>query len=147
MQASNLSSADLSEALASDQPPYLCVSVPAFPAVRYEAPVAPVGRRLMFWKKDREGGGDPIAVGESDVCVDSARLAMDLTAACCELDQYGYDVLQVIDVLNGNYSYDWRCWERKQSAGGYGYGYSTTAAIVIVAKKRVVPCSSVAATS
>ncbi|MGF1698702.1 hypothetical protein L4C54_24000 [Vibrio lamellibrachiae] len=70
--------------------------------------------------------------GASDSEIDGQRLANDVSEAIIKLNTEGYEVISVVDVTSGNYS--WRT-TGGQSNAGYGYGYSYTEGVTIIAKK------------
>lgn len=89
----------------------------------------PPKRTPVFEKQEQV-----VPVETSDTTVDSEQLAVDIAQACNELVAEGYEVVKIIDVLGGNYKYEFRTWEKERSAGGFGLGYSLTDAVILIAR-------------
>lgn len=76
----------------------------------------------------------------SDCYIDIDDYARRITKACNELDEEGYDIVKISEVIEGSYYGD-----AKPASGaggairggyGYGYGYSVTDGVVIIGKRR-----------
>lgn len=78
----------------------------------------------------------------SDKYIDIDDFAKRITEACNSLHQDGYDVINITDVIEGRYNYEYQAnghrMDNHCSGGGfgYGYGYSLTDGVVIIGKKR-----------
>ena len=77
--------------------------------------------------------------GVSDVAPDGPKFAQGVQTAITNLARQGYDVVETIPVIRGNYRWETgtpRDSMDSASAFGYGYGYSYTSGVTIVARKR-----------
>jgi len=87
-----------------------------------------------------------IPTGVSDKEIDGVALATDISKAIAELNEEGYIVSAISNVLSGNYS--WRYEEAGKNllnnaplgggGYGYGYGYSYTEGVIIIATQSIV---------
>lgn len=112
---------------------YKTVYVPAnfAPIGHYETVQVPTGEKrktflsgeVDFMKEERRW----VQTGYSDCAVDGPRLAQDLQAVLDVLDKGGFRVLSMTPVTSGAYQYDDHLYT------AYGYGYSYTRGLVIVA--------------
>lgn len=87
--------------------------------------------------------------GWSDCEIDGAALAADVATAIAELNDSGYEVVTVFPVISGRYAYKMqeghissspRLFSETEAVSGksgysYGYGYSFTEGVTIVARK------------
>ena len=77
--------------------------------------------------------------GESDCCVDGARLENDINKAIEALNQDEYEVVSVTPIASGKYDHmhekDYNSATGVGWGYGYGYGYSYTSGVIITAKK------------
>jgi len=73
-----------------------------------------------------------VETGCSDCEIDGDRLAQDIGKAVQQLNSEGYEVVSVTEVTSGRYS--WATTGGNNNAG-YGYGYSITEGVTIVARK------------
>lgn len=84
-----------------------------------------VTKKVKEWKQ----------TGFSDRWIDGERLSNDVANAVKALNEEGYEVVAVIPVISGEYS-----WARGRQGNiggyGYGYGYSYTEGVSIIAKKN-----------
>ncbi|MDP9154659.1 MAG: hypothetical protein M3O74_10455 [Pseudomonadota bacterium] len=88
-------------------------------------------------------------VGWSDCEIDGPRLAEDVSAAVAQLNAEGFDVTNITEITSGNYRYEYSSQgvtsskrilseTEKVSGGGsygWGYGYSFTEGVLILARK------------
>ena len=81
-----------------------------------------------------------VQVGWSDSEVDGERLAQDLESAIFQLNSEGYQVVSVTPVSSGKYDYQWNQpkgnHRNSGSAYGFGYGFSYTEGLTIIAKSN-----------
>jgi len=82
---------------------------------------------------------EPGRGGPSDVAPDGRKFAESVQRSITNLAREGYEVVETIPVIRGNYR--WETGMPKDSmnaasAFGYGYGYSYTSGVTIVARKR-----------
>jgi len=73
-----------------------------------------------------------VDTGCSDIEIDGVRLAQDIATSVQKLNSEGYEVVCVTDVISGRYSW---CTTGGQANAGYGYGYSITEGVTIIARK------------
>lgn len=71
--------------------------------------------------------------GYSDTDIDGERLASDLSKAVEELNKNGYEIVSVTETTSGRYH--WATKGINDGGLGYGYGYSITEGLVVVARK------------
>ncbi len=77
-----------------------------------------------------------VKTGVSDSLVDSERLTKDLSTAIEKLNSDGYEVITVTPVISGLYDFvGVKDRISHDDQGGYGYGYSYTDSLIIVAKQ------------
>jgi len=88
------------------------------------------GREKEVVRKEKR----QVQTGWSDRVVDSERLANDLAATVERLNQQHYEVVSVTPVLSGMY-HSHADWGFVYRAVGYGYGYSFTESLIVVARK------------
>ncbi len=73
----------------------------------------------------------------SDTRIDSVDLATRIQKACNEQWEAGYDLVQVLDTLEGRYNYAKGSLGAQVTGGwGYGYGYSLTDGVVLLFRRR-----------
>lgn len=76
----------------------------------------------------------------SDVQIDSEDFGLKIATACNELDNNGYDIVEMIPILRGNYQYQKDKGILQKGSGTIGqsisFGYSLTDAVTIIAKRR-----------
>lgn len=78
----------------------------------------------------------------SERFIDMDDLAKRITEACNDLDASGYDVIKISEIVGGWYDFKYLAngtrGDNHCSGGGYsyGYGYSVTDGVVIIAQKR-----------
>ncbi len=76
----------------------------------------------------------------SDVQIDADDFGLKIATACNELDQDGYDVVEMIPILRGNYQYQKDKGILQKGSGTIGqsisFGYSITDGVTIIAKRR-----------
>ena len=76
----------------------------------------------------------------SDVQIDADDLGIKIAQACNDLDKEGYDVVEMIPVLRGNYQYQKDQGILQKGTGSIGqsisFGYSLTDAVTVIAKRR-----------
>jgi len=73
-----------------------------------------------------EGGKEMGTDGFSDSIIDTGRLTKDLQETVEKLNKEGYEIVSLTQVISGQYAYDFR---------SYGYGYSYTDGLMVVARK------------
>ncbi|MGI2259972.1 hypothetical protein [Shewanella sp. GXUN23E] len=94
------------------------------------------GKAADAWSKKK-------SPGESDSLVDGERLSRDIAAAVETLNTEGYEVQSIMPITSGKY--DFAAIHGSGSvfeSGGYGYGYSFTQGVTIIAR-RIEPKSAV----
>lgn len=76
-----------------------------------------------------------VKTGESDCNIDGGRLANDVAKAVAQLNAEGYEVVSVTPLTTGDY----HCGTVSQFGSGvegaYGYGYSYTKGLILIAKR------------
>lgn len=78
----------------------------------------------------------------SDTHISMDDFARRIVEACNDLEEKGYDVVKITDVIGGSYNYAYQAngsrIDNHCSGGGYsyGYGYSVTDGAIIIAKQR-----------
>ncbi|MDR1848647.1 MAG: hypothetical protein LBQ75_01255 [Zoogloeaceae bacterium] len=102
------------------------------------------------WKKGILGSENDEML--SDCEIDGERLSEDVATAIASLNQEGYEVIAVLPVISGNYFYKYQSavkyqtdrlpfvpdrWETISDSPsyGFGYGFSYTEGVSIIAKK------------
>ena len=78
----------------------------------------------------------------SDTQINLEDLARRIADTCNELDQAGYDVIKISDIVRGAYNYAVDRYHSVTNSSApdtcysYGYGYSVTDGVIIIGKKR-----------
>jgi hypothetical protein len=77
----------------------------------------------------------------SDTYINIDDFARRMTDACNDLHEKGYDVIKITEVIEGRYNYAYDKYGTGFNGAAptcysYGYGYSVTDGVVILAKKR-----------
>lgn len=79
--------------------------------------------------------------GLSDCVIDGKRLTADIGIAVTKLNDEGYEVFAIESIISG--AYDWKYGNYGSSSTGgaptcfsYGYGFSYTSGVTIIAKKH-----------
>jgi hypothetical protein len=80
----------------------------------------------------------------SDSIIDIEDFARRITDACNDLNETGYDVIKITEVIEGQGHYAYGPFDQSGGASNatcysYGYGYSVTGGVVILGKKRESP--------
>ena len=84
-----------------------------------------VFRRKKKWKQ----------TGWSDKEIDGMQLAQDIDKVVDELNGQGYEVISITPITSGAYSYKILPTFGSQCDAAYGYGFSYTKGVVILARK------------
>jgi len=106
---------------------------------------APVGKVEVFKvptgeKKKGVFGGDSdvtrdekrwVQTGLSDSEINTGRLTKDLQETVENLNKDGYEVISVTQVISG--AYNWK--SQTTPSSSYGYGYSYTDGLIVIARK------------
>ena len=73
----------------------------------------------------------------SDTSIDNAKLAKDIARAANEHAKAGYELLQIIDYIGGNYALQGNVWGvvPPQLPWASAYGYSLTEGVIMVFRK------------
>ena len=122
--------------------------------VYVKAKFKPIGKEVTIkvptgeTKKGLFGGEKEVTVkkqewqqtGWSDREIDGARLSEDIDQAVTKLNQEGYEVVTIQPITSGAYNYTWGEYSRgtmnaPSTCYSYGYGYSFTEGVTIIAKK------------
>jgi len=67
-----------------------------------------------------------VQTGFSDSIIDTGRLTKNLQETVEKLNNEGYEIVSLTQIISGQYAYDFR---------SYGYGYSYTDGLMVVARK------------
>lgn len=70
-----------------------------------------------------------VQTGVSNSLIDGERLAKDVESGVKQLNDEGYEVQSVLPVTSGDY------WWNREVNLSYGYGYSFTEGVIIIARK------------
>jgi hypothetical protein len=107
---------------------------------------APTYREELYEVKTGERGllgGDKtrtekrsVQAGYSDNWIDGPRLQADCQQAIEKLNAEGYEVISMTPVESGRYAHDHKVFYSGNSAAGWGYGFSVTSGIIILARQR-----------
>jgi len=114
---------------------YKVIHVPAYyaPVLKEFTENVPTGetkKGLLGWESDITVKETHYKkVGDSDCCIDGARLATDLEKVANKLVKMNYEVTSVTPVISGEYKFD------KNKDSGYGFGYSYTDSLIVLAVK------------
>jgi hypothetical protein len=78
--------------------------------------------------------------GSSDCRIDGERLADDINEAVAKLNEDGYEIIAIESVISGSYNYKWDKYDSSSNTSAntcysYGYGFSYTEGVTIIAKK------------
>ncbi|MCF1428151.1 MAG: hypothetical protein LPD71_02870 [Shewanella sp.] len=73
---------------------------------------------------------------QSDSLVDGERLSRDIAAAVETLNAQGYEVQSIMPITSGKYDFATMHGSGSMfESGGYGYGYSFTQGVTIIARR------------
>lgn len=76
----------------------------------------------------------------SDKTIDIVRLNEDINREIIELNNSGYEVVSITPITSGEYKYDYEAPminARDRPSYGWGYGFSYTCGVIIMAKKLI----------
>lgn len=126
--------------------------VPIFNEVTIKVPTGETKQSFWCGKKEILRKEKQLEqTGYSDCIVDSQRLAQDLQDAIDILYNEGFKVKTIVPVISGHYDYKYQAQgmssstrifreTEKVSGGasfGYGYGFSYTDSLIVIAEKKV----------
>ena len=80
-----------------------------------------------------------VATGVSDCEIDGEKFSKDIGAAIEALEDEGFELLTITPILSGSYKYDFEAPvinSRDRPSYGWGYGFSYTSGVTIVARRR-----------
>ena len=108
---------------------------PSFKSVVKKIPTGEVKKHLLLGEVEiTEQVTEKRQFGYSDSKIDGERLSADIQLAIDKLNNEGYEVICISEVVSGNYD---SSISRNNYGmyGGGGYGYSYTEGVNIIAKK------------
>ena len=102
----------------------------------YEKPTGETKKGLFGEKPVTSKEKRFVKTGVSDCWIDGKRLAKDMEEAMKKLEKEGYEILQITEVLSGNYN--WKGYSNPPGPGAataVSWGFSYLEEVIITAKK------------
>jgi hypothetical protein len=91
--------------------------------------------KTVFIKAKFEPTGQKIGITESDSEIDGYQLSVDVQKAISLLATDGYEIVSMEQVISGRYQSKFKEAGFSGTDGGWGYGYSFTEGMIILARK------------
>ena len=106
------------------------------PVGKYEIVQVPTGEKGFLGVPKTREEKKWVQTGYSDCKIDGERLTQDIQQVIDKLNGDGYEVVSTVPVISGDHQHETFAGVMAIApSGGYGYGFSYTEGVIIIARK------------